>query len=148
MTDPTRRDLLRGAFGAVALSPASTAGGTPQAGVTDDGPLPAPFDAMPVIEEPHERLREMARTNFPPDAVPDEGPIPDLFHTHTVEREITVPAWVLEATRWRLSHTDTDDLDRWRVEEYLTEYAYIEERYRTPDGRDAVDVLLEAADDG
>ncbi|WP_049934731.1 hypothetical protein [Haloplanus natans] len=148
MTGPTRRDLLRGALGAVALAPASAAGGPPATDAVETG-IPEPFDAMPTLEEPPERLRQLARTNFPPEAVPDDGAIVDPTHQRTVEYEITVPEWVLEATRWRLSHTDTEELDRWRVREFLSEYALVCEQYRTSDGRDAVDVLFdEVAPDG
>lgn len=107
-----------------------------------DGGLPAPFDAMPTIDDPTDQQRRLAGVNFPPRAVPDDGPIPDYHHQHTTEREIVVPEWALAAARWRLRFDDPDDLDRWRVEEFLMEYAYIRERYVTPDGRDAVDVLL------
>jgi hypothetical protein len=110
------------------------------------GGIPAPFDAMPTLEDPPERVRELAQVSLPPRAVPDDGPIPDYHHQHTVTREITLPAWALEAARWRLvEHHDAADLDRWRVEEILMEYAYIRERYLTPDGRDAVEVLLNDA---
>jgi hypothetical protein len=108
------------------------------------GGIPAPFDAMPTLEDPPERVRELAQVSLPPRAVPDAGPIPDYHHQHTVEAEITLPEWALEAARWRLvDHHDADDLDRWRVEEILMEYAYTRERYLTPDGRDAVAVLLD-----
>lgn len=111
-----------------------------------EGGIPAPFDAMPTLEDAPKRVRELARVNYPPQAVPDDGPIPDYHHQHTVTREITLPAWALAAAGWRLAeHHDPDDLDRWRVEEILMEYAYIRERYLTPDGRDAVAVLLEHA---
>lgn len=106
------------------------------------GGIPAPFDAMPTLEDPPERVRELAQVSLPPRAVPEDGPIPDYHHQHTTEREIVVPEWALAATRWRLRFDNPDDLDRWRVEEFLMEYAYIRERYVTPDGRDAVDVLL------
>jgi hypothetical protein len=143
-TDPSRRDVLQGVLGVVALAPTSAAGGAP---ATDaETPIPAPFDAVPTLEEPPERLREIAGVLFPPAAVPDEGPIPDVHHTHTETVEITVPPWAFEAVRWRLDHADPDKVDRWYVEELLVEYAHADERFRTPDGHDAVAALLEATD--
>jgi hypothetical protein len=104
---------------------------------------------MPTLEEPPERVRGLAAVSLPPWAVPSEGAIPDYHHQHTTEEEIVLPAWALEAARWRLvEHHDPEDLDRWRVEEILMEYAYIRERFLTPDGRDAVAVLLDAAEGG
>ena len=145
MSDPSRRDVLRSGVGVLALAPASVAGGATPA---DESPIPAPFDAMPTLEDPPDRLREFARVNYPPEAVPDEAPIPDVSHTHTEPVAVTVPEWALEALRWRLDHADARKLDRWYVEEFIVEYAHAEEQYRTPDGRDAVDALLEAVGDG
>jgi hypothetical protein len=148
----SRRDVLRrvvAGAGVVALSslaPAAARGtDTDTESSADTLAIPAPFDEVPTIDDPMDEFRELATGRFPPEAVPDEGPIPDFHHHHTVERAITVPAWGIEATRWRLRHTDRDELDRWRVEEFLMEYAYISERFITPDGRDAVAVLLEDA---
>ncbi|MFC7175364.1 hypothetical protein ACFQL0_21890 [Haloplanus litoreus] len=84
---------------------------------------------------------------FPPEAVPEEGPIPDVHHSHTEAVEITVPPWAFEAVRWRLSHAEPGTVDRWKVREFLAEYAHADEQFRTPDGRDAVDALLEEVDD-
>ncbi|MFC7175520.1 hypothetical protein ACFQL0_22670, partial [Haloplanus litoreus] len=67
--------------------------------LTDAGetPIPEPFDAVPTLEEPPERLRSIAGVVFPPGAVPEEGPIPDVHHSHTEAVEITVPPWAFEA---------------------------------------------------
>lgn len=147
LTSASRRDVLRQAVtgaGAVAigLTPAAARGTDTESG-TDTTAIPAPFDEMPTIDDPSEKERRLGTASYPPEAIPDEGPIPDWRHQHTVERELTIPAWALEATRWRLGHNTRDELDRWRVEEFLMEYAYISERFITPDGRDAVAVLLE-----
>ena len=149
----TRRGVLKGSATIVGatLTQTAIASGADADGDADEsgGRIPAPFDEMPTLEDPPEEVRELGEHRLPPWAVPDEGPIPDWHHHHTVEREIAVPEWALEATRFRLSHNDPDDIDRWRVEEFLFEYAYITERFLTPDGRDAVDVLLkEFGDDG
>jgi len=104
--------------------------------------IPEPFDTLPMIDDPTPEERENATFAFPPWAVPDEGPIPDYAFQHTVEHDLVVPEWALVATRYRLSAVDPEDLDRWRVEEVLMEDAAIHERFVTPDGRDAVDVLL------
>lgn len=106
--------------------------------------IPAPFDDLPTIDEPTDEQRLHARVTIPPWAVPDEGPIPDVRYQIVVERELEVPEWVIEAVRWRASRRDPDKtIDRRILEEYLMEYAYISERFVTPDGRDAVDVLLD-----
>lgn len=141
--NPTRRDVLeRGAaLGVASVAPIGTAAASPED--VDEPALPAPFDTMPTVDDAGDFERRLAGVNFPPEAVPDEGPIPDVHHQHTPEAEITVPAWALEAARWRLRHHDPEDVDRWRVEEILMEYAYLRERFLTPDGRDAVAELLE-----
>lgn len=143
--DPTRRDVLKrgAALGVASVAPAGTAAADVPEDETAGTALPAPFDEMPTVDDPTDFERRIAGVNFPPEAVPDEGPVPDVHHQHVVEAEITVPAWALEAARWRLRHNDPDEVDRWRVEEILMEYAYTRERFLTPDGRDAVDVLLE-----
>lgn len=144
--------LLRAAYGA--LPPGrdrDDAGLNQQEGapdgsvlVNDDStPIPAPFDAMPVLEDPTARERRNAAMILPPWAVPDEGPIPDPHHTHVGEEDIVVPRWALEAASWRLSHADPEDVDRAKVEGILVEYAAVRERFVTPDGRDAVDELLD-----
>ncbi|MFC7175398.1 hypothetical protein ACFQL0_22060 [Haloplanus litoreus] len=69
---------------------------------------------------------------FPPEAVPEEGPIPDVHHSHTEAVEITVPPWAFEAVRWRLSHAEPGTVDRWKVREFLAEYAHADEQFRTP----------------
>jgi hypothetical protein len=111
------------------------------------GAIPAPFDALPVHEDPPEQLRETTRVVYPPWAVPDEGPIPDMRHTHTEPVEVTVPPWAFAAVRWRLGHTDPERVDRCHVEELLVEYAHADETFVTPDGRDAVAALLEEVED-
>jgi hypothetical protein len=113
--------------------------------------IPAPFDAIPTIDDPVDLDRKIARNYFPPECVPDEGPIPDYQHQHQEEHEITVPEWGVEGARWQLQRrldcdveesADTpDELPRWRIEEALMGYAQLRERYRTPDGRDAVDAI-------
>jgi len=144
MIDFTRRGVLRSALGTLALAPAATTSG---AVGTPDEAIPAPYDALPVLEDPPEKLRETTRVVFPPRAVPDEGPIPDMHHTHTAPVEVTVPEWAYDAVRWRLEHADPEKIDRWYVEELLVEYAHADEQYRMPDGRDAVAVLLKEAAD-
>lgn len=108
--------------------------------------IPAPFDQMPTIDDPDDHYRQRGALLYPPEAIPDDGPIPDIHHTHTVEHDITVPDWALEAAKWRLSHADQDDVGRQRVREYLTEYASITERFVTTGGRDAVAKVLKEAD--
>jgi|GEM_PF-6771740 len=139
MTDDVdRRDVLRAGagLGAVALLPGLAA--------ADDGPIPAPFDELPTLDEPTESDRLVAGVTLPPRAVPDEGAIPDPFHNAVVEKDLVVPEWGLEAARWRLEQAD--DPGRGKAERILTEYAYIRERFVTTDGRDAVDAVLEDHD--
>lgn len=109
--------------------------------------IPDPYDAVPTLAAPSEEVREVARVVFPPAAVPATGAIPNPMHSHETPARVTVPEWAMHATRWRLSHAD-GSVDRWRVREFLSEYAQAREQYRTPDGRDAVATLLdEVADD-
>jgi hypothetical protein len=56
------------------------------------GGIPAPFDAMPTLEDPPERVRELAQVSLPPRAVPDDGPILDYHHQHTVANELVSEA--------------------------------------------------------
>jgi len=136
MFEFTRRALLETSVGLAVV---------PSIGATT-GDIPAPFDQMPVREDPTERTRGLAEVFYPPRAVPERGAIPDHRHQHVVTREITLPAWALEGARWRIS--ERHDPDRQFVEEVLQEYAYISERFLTPDGHDAVGVLLEHAERG
>lgn len=141
-----RRDILR--VGAGGLGSLATVGTTSTAAVEgggEDSPLPAPFDELPIVENPTDAQRRVAAINYPPEARPEGGPIPDVHHRHRVDVAITVPAWALEATRWRMSHVTGSVADsyRGRVEEVLMEYAQAREQFRTPDGRDAVDVILQ-----
>jgi hypothetical protein len=129
-------------------------------GVTDDEPaIPAPFDAIPTLDDAPDDIRSLARVRFPPAAVSDEGVIPDPHHHHITEHEITVPEWGLEAARWRLQRrVDCEDdetaadtpaeLPRWRVEGVLMGYAQLCEQFVTPDGGDAVAAVLEALEEG
>jgi hypothetical protein len=111
----------------------------------DEAAIPAPFDALPTIDEPTDMDRQYAAEQYPAVAVPETGPVPDWRHQHIVERGLVVPEWALEATREALSGRDPDDINRRRVEDFLMQYALIDERYVTADGRDAVDVLLEGS---
>jgi len=147
-TTRSRRDVLKGgatiAATAATLTPATAVDGDADVNATQDsGHIPAPFDEMPTLEEPGEGMRDLAKVSLPPRAVPKEGPIPDWRHQHTVMRKITVPEWALEAARFQLSKRDQSSLDRQTVEESLMDCAYITERFLTPNGRDAVAVLLE-----
>jgi len=151
----TRRGVLA-TTGALAVTPAALA--------TDDDvaaepAIPAPFDAVPTLDDAPDDIRSLARVKFPPAAVSDEGVIPDPHHHHIIEHEITVPGWGLEAARWRLQRRlDCEDdeaaadtpaeLPRWRVEGVLVEYAQLREQFVTPDGGDAVAALLEALEEG
>jgi hypothetical protein len=108
--------------------------------------IPSPFDAIPTLTAPPEEVRETARVVYPTEAVPVEGPIPDPMHSHETPARVTVPEWAMHAARWRLGHADAGTVDRWRVREFLSEYAQAREQYYTPDGRDAVAALLDEVD--
>jgi hypothetical protein len=144
----SRRDLLRAGVGAAAIPALATS--TSRAGAAEGSPLPAPFDEVPAVEDPTDAQRRVAAINYPPAARPEDGPIPDVHHMHRVDVTVTVPRWALEAARWRMSHVDrtTADSYRGKAEEILLEYAQAYEQFVTPDGRDAVDVVLQEADDG
>jgi hypothetical protein len=131
---------------------------SPSKQTDDEAPIPAPFDELPTRADPSEGERGLAQSRFPPEAVPDTGPIPDPNHQHTAEREIVVPEWAVEAARWHLQRLldrrgdDSPDtpaeLPAWRVEETLMGYAQLRERFVMPDGRDAGDVVLAGLDEG
>ena len=148
MTDDSpnlsRRELLQAgaALGAAGVVPAGAAAKVAGSEVR----IPAPFDQVPVLEEPSEKDRRIASVNYSPDAIPEEGPMPDPHHQAVREVPHVVPEWALEAARWRLDRAD--DPGGGKVEMFLMEYAYVRERFVTPDGRDAVDFLLQEADDG
>lgn len=144
--DVSRRTILKNTLGLTiaGLTPLATTDEV-AASSTDDGhSIPAPFDQMPRIENPNEREREHVWYLLPPWAIPDEGPIPDYTHTRTVEREITVPEWGLAATYWRLQHGDPEEVEPIDIDGMLMEYAYVRERFVTPDGRDAVEAIQAA----
>jgi len=157
----SRRTVLQGlagCVGAAAVDADSDAERDEHATDGDEGRIPAPFDAIPTADDAPEDVRSIARVNYPPEAVLDTGPIPDPRHQHLVERELVVPAWGLDAARWRLQcRLDCEDPDaadtpaelpEWRIEEALMGYAQLRERFVTPDGRDAVDVLQEGLEEG
>lgn len=139
-----RRNLLR-LLGGTALLASTPATASAMSSDQSDGPIPAPFDAIPVTEEPTEKERESARLFYPPRAVPEEGPIPDIMHSHTPTRTIVAPEWAIESVIWRLGGRD-EPITRATVEEFLFDYAHVSEEFVTADGRDAVDVVLEEVD--
>lgn len=129
-----RTPLLREAVGMLAEYRAT---GT----ISGDGAIPAPFDAIPTIEMPTEEERERARRRYPPEAVPDDGAIPDPHHQVGVPVEITVPAWALEATRWRwtsFGHNSESPVTSW-----VQEYVYPDPRFVTERGEDIATLLGE-----
>ena len=144
----TRRGVLQGgaAVGLSTLTPgAERMQGDPN---TAHSRIPAPFDELPTIEDPTDTERRRATVRLPDRAVPSEGPSPDYRDQELVDIELEAPAWALEAVRWRLAQTPADDLDRTRVLEYLIKYVCADEAFVTPDGRDAVDALLESVEGG
>lgn len=142
MRDVSRRRVLQGVLAGTATAALPGVTGAAHGGPTSSE-IPAPFDEMPTLEDPPERVRELAAVSLPERAIPDEGAIPDYHYSHTVRKDITIPWWAFEAARWRiLEHEDPSEVDRWRVEELLMEYAHISERFITPDGRDAATAIL------
>lgn len=113
----------------------------------DDDTIPAPFDEIPTIGDPSKRDREIAQIQYPPEAVPDEGPIPDPVHQHQESVEVTVPEWALEAATWRLGHGDGLP-DPGKVESTILEYTTPHPTFVTEDGEDAVEAVLAELSDG
>jgi len=148
-SEHTRRSVLRtaGAVLAGAVGAGSVVTPADAAADTEAGRIPAPFDALPRIDEPDACERDAALHTYPSWAVPDEGPVPDWSHQQTVERPLVLEPWVFEAAGDRLVARAASDrhgeVDRSDVEAFIFEYAYIRERFLTPDGRDAVEVLLD-----
>ncbi|OYR94032.1 hypothetical protein DJ71_02295 [Halorubrum sp. E3] len=105
--------------------------------------IPEPYSAIPTIDDPTPRKRQIAQGVYPPPAVPDAGAIPDPNHYHTPKRELRLPQWVIDTVAWRLSQLyDESELTPDLVVDFLFEYAYLKEQFRAPDGRDAVGVVL------
>lgn len=114
--------------------------------------IPAPFDELPTVEAPTETERKRARRRFGPRAAPAHGPVVDPNHKRRYETPLWLPEWVLEAARWRVQRCAdagvVDRVDRGLVADWLLEYAQADEVFLTPDGRDAVDVILDEIRDG
>lgn len=109
------------------------------------GPFFEELDDLPRIENPKPEERRMAETYFGADSVPDDGAIPDYHPFHHVPIEIEVSELTLDAVRRR--HEGEGQLDRGAVLDDVRCFAIADEQYRTPDGRDAVEVILEELSD-
>lgn len=132
-----RTPLLREAVGMLAEYRAT---GT----ISGDGAIPAPFDAIPTIDAPTEEERELARERYPPEAVPDDGPVPDPHHQVGVPVDIVVPDWAVAAARWRCGvHGIHEDA----TAAWVQEYAYPEPRFITRRGEE-VATLIDDLDTG
>lgn len=108
--------------------------------------IPAPFDQLPVVEEPTPAERDLARAHYPPTAVPDTGPIPDPTYEVPTDARPTAeaPEWLLETVAWHLSKRDSRGVDRHDVQLLLEDYVQLSfVEFVTEDGADAVDVLLD-----
>lgn len=85
-------------------------------------PLRESFADVPKIENPTDDERLGARLKYPPEVVPDEGPIPDPYYTQRVDHTIDVPLWVVESVAHRLRQQD-EPLTTDKVDDIAFEYA-------------------------
>lgn len=139
-SDLGRRELLSLSATGLLLS-ASAAARVPVPAEEREG-IPAPFDEAPTLENPDPRDRRRAALQFPPEAIPDEGAIPEPFASHVVEQEVVVPEWGIESAVWQLKNSDGHP-DRDRVVDTLLQSTYVREEFVTMDGDDAVDAVLD-----
>lgn len=109
---------------------------------TTDDSIPAPFDELPTIAEPSPQKRAQARTHYGDEVVPEKGAIPDPSYSHTSTVDVTVPEWALELARKRLR--EINDPDRQDVERLLLGDIWLKPNFRTSDGTDVVEMLLDA----
>lgn len=122
--------------------------GGAQVNAGDSEPAAESIDELPTVEQPTDAERHTARRRYGAEAVPEEGAIPDPNHEYSPQVTVTVPEWALEATRRFLESHDPAELDRTTVQGALFEHVQVDDQLRMPDGRDAVDTLLEEyADD-
>lgn len=105
------------------------------------GPTFEELDDLPALLEPSTPERERAERIYGADHVPDEDVIPHPDPMHHVPVEIEVSEFVLDAVRPRFE--DVENPEKIAVLDALVSFVTADEQYRTPDGRDAVDVLLE-----
>lgn len=113
---------------------------------TEPDEIHAAFEDVPRIDDPDDTQRMMARQQYPDVVVPDEGPIPDPEYGRVVT-EIEVPEWVLASAYDRAQaraekHPDREP-NQGSVTDNLLSMFYVWEMYRTPDGRDAVEAVLD-----
>lgn len=148
--DPNHPDVtnhLRGAYGATVPTPedveeGASGGGEPGEGATYvpdggqvEGPLNGREDALreafadvPRIENPTDEERQGARYTFPPEVVPDEGPIPDPHHQIRKPVTFDLPLWVLESMAYRFRQAD-EPPTRFDVESMAFDYAQPRSRF-------------------
>ncbi|SFH05311.1 hypothetical protein SAMN04488063_0020 [Halopelagius inordinatus] len=103
------------------------------------------FDEIPTVENPSEETRYLAEIRFPPAARMDRTPSQGYIVNRDVELE--VPQWAVEAARWRLQQRENPT--REDAAEFLHEFvAPRVTSFRTEDGRDAVEELIDGGEDG
>jgi len=103
----------------------------------------AAFADVPRLDDPTPRQRLVASGWYPDVVVPDEGPIPDPS-AGRIDVEVVTPPWVLAS----VVADDRFGPHRATVINGLLARQCVHEHYVTPDGRDAVDVLLERLEEG
>ena len=140
----SRRELLQAgaALGAAGVVPAGAAAKVAGSEVR----IPAPFDQVPVSSNRRRRTAGSPASTIRRMRSPGRGRSRTRTTRPSARVPHVVPEWAFEAARWRLDHAN--DPGRGKVEMFLMEYAYVRERFVTPDGHDAVDFLLQEADDG
>lgn len=116
---------------------AATDGGRPS---LDDIDIPAAFEDVPHIENPNERQRAHSRLQYPTEAVPDEGPVPDPHHALTPSVTVEIPDWVTASILSRLDLTE--DLTEADVHDIGFEYVQVSPVYITSSGHDLIDELV------
>lgn len=109
---------------------------------------------VPMNEDPRERDRRAAMRVYPPEWIPEEGPIPAADNAEAVIEEtveVELPEWIVEALDWRLEHTlgRGTPREKWpekRIRLYLEDLVEAEVEYVTPDGTDVIEAMRGGVD--
>jgi len=111
----------------------------------DDIDIPAGFEDVPHTQNPTDQERAHARLQYPADAVPAEGPVPDPHHALTPTVNVELPDWVTASILNRLDRTE--DLTEADVHDAAFEYVQLDPVYITSRGTQLIDHLVHGGGD-
>lgn len=104
------------------------------------------FADVPTVEPPPEGHRDVVRDIYPPEVVPDSGPVPDPLYDLRETYPVFVPDWVIETVVHRVQRQveDTGELlTRDEVWEIAVEHAQPQSRFYGAEDSAYPDVPLE-----